>query len=226
MERPGRARVERTWNPCRRALRAALGLEPRPAYAQRIVGGARGRTEDQRLPLEEPRHDLEVALAAALLRLRRILGSSVPARTRVLVPLLVAASVGLFLVIGYRRWYPFGVGFTWPHGTSNANQAHYMVTPTLLLLSALFLQLDARPRRVALGGVEQVTCQVASWWCSSTALISFEVGDVTNRGAPTWSEHSMRHVCSAPASISIARACRSHHISCPVRFRLRFHVAS
>jgi hypothetical protein len=78
------------------------------------------------------------------------------------------------------------MGFTWQHGTSNTTQAHYMVTPTLLLLSALFVQLDARPHLVApaawnrlrVGGLLVVLV---------TALFSFEVGDVTDRGAPTWS---------------------------------------
>jgi hypothetical protein len=62
-----------------------------------------------------------------------------------------------------------------------------MVTPTLLLLSALFVQLDARPRLVSLG-----------WWSRLrvgtvlvlfvAALVSFDVGESNVRGSPTWSE--------------------------------------
>jgi hypothetical protein len=157
-----------------------------PAYAQRVIGGALAGQTINAFLWENLGTVLEVALAAALLA---FVGFSAfgAARTRVLVPLAVAASVGLFLVIGYRRWYPFGMGFTWQHGTSNTDQAHYMVTPVLLLLSAVFVQLDARPRRVApaawnrlrVGGVLVVLV---------AALVSFEVGDVKVRGVPTWSD--------------------------------------
>jgi hypothetical protein len=157
-----------------------------PAYAQRVIGGAfMGQTINAFL-WENLGTALEVTLGAALLTLV-VFSTFGPMRTRMLVPLTVAASVGLFLVIGYRRWYPFGMGFTWPHGTSNTQQAHYMVTPALLLLSALFVQLDARPHQVApaawgrsrLGAVMIVLV---------SALLSFEVGDVAIRGTPTWSD--------------------------------------
>jgi hypothetical protein len=189
-----------------------------PAYAQRIIGGALAGQTINTFLWESLGTALEMALAAALLAVVAFSALG-PARSRVLVPLAVAASVGLFLVIGYRRWYPFGMGFTWQHGTSSTNQAHYMVTPTLLLLSALVVQLDARPRLVApvawnrlrVGGVLIVLV---------TALISFEVGDVTVRGAPTWSDalDAARLQCAVahPDRVSVPIA--------PRRFAGSFHA--
>ena len=120
-----------------------------PAYAQRIVGGALGGQRINGFLWVHLGTGLEVAMGAALLVFAgfSLFGAS---RTRVVVPITIAASLGLFLAIGYRRWFPFGMGFAWPHGSSSTDQAHYMVTPTLLLLSALFVQLDARPRLVSL----------------------------------------------------------------------------
>jgi hypothetical protein len=106
-----------------------------PAYAQRVIGGAAGGQTINAFVWENLDTTLEVILAAALLSFVAFSAFG-PERSRVLVPLAVAASLGLFLVIGFRRWYPFGLGFTWQPGASNTNQAHYMVTPALLLLSA------------------------------------------------------------------------------------------
>jgi hypothetical protein len=157
-----------------------------PTYAQRIVGGALGGQRINAFLWVNLGTGLEVAMGAALLLFA---GFSLfgPSRTRVVVPITLAASLGLFLAIGYRRWFPFGISFAWPHGSSSTNQAHYMVTPTLLLLSALFVQLDARPRLVSLG-----------WWSRLrvgtvlvlfvAALVSFDVGESNVRGSPTWSE--------------------------------------
>jgi hypothetical protein len=157
-----------------------------PAYAQRIVGGALGGQRINGFLWENLGTGLEVALGAALVAFVAFSAFGV-ARTRVVVPITVAASLGLFLVIGYRRWFPFGIGFTWPHGTSSTNGAHYMVTPTLLLLSALFVQLDARPRLVSPAAWNKLRVG-ALLVVFVAALVSFDVSESNVRGSPTWSE--------------------------------------
>jgi hypothetical protein len=157
-----------------------------PAYAQRIVGGALGGQRIDAFLWVNLGTGLEVAMGAALLLFAgfSLFGAS---RTRVVVPITIAASLGLFLALGYRRWIPFGMGFTWPHGSSSTNPAHYMVAPTLLLLSALFVQLDARPRLVSLGVWSKLRLGTVLVLFVA-ALVSFGVGESDVRGSPTWSE--------------------------------------
>jgi hypothetical protein len=157
-----------------------------PAYAQRIVGGAVGGQRINGFLWVHLGTAQEVVMGAALLVFAglSLFGGS---RTRVVVPIAIAASLGLFLAIGYRRWFPFGREFAWPHGSSNTNHAHYMVTPTLLLLSALFVQLDARPRLVSYGAWMKLRVGTVLVLFVA-ALVSFEVGESNVRGSPTWSE--------------------------------------
>lgn len=157
-----------------------------PAYAQRIVGGALGGQRINAFLWVNLGTALEVAMGAALLAFAAfsLFGAL---RTRVVVPLTVAASLGLFLAIGYRRWFPSGIEIAWPHGSSNTRQAHYMVAPTLLLLSALFVQLDARPRLVSLGAWSRLRVGTVLVLFVA-ALVSFDVGESNVRGSPTWSE--------------------------------------
>jgi hypothetical protein len=157
-----------------------------PAYAQRIVGGALGGQWINGFLWVHLGTAQEVVMGAALVLFA---GFSLfgPSRTRVVVPITIAASLGLFLVLGYHRWFPLGMLFTWPHGTSSANAAHYMITPTLLLLSALFVQLDARPRLVSAGAWDKLLVGTVLVLFVA-ALASFDVSDRTSRGSPTWSE--------------------------------------
>jgi len=151
-----------------------------PAYAQRVIGGAFAGQRINGFLWENLGTGWEVGLGAALLAFVGFSAGGAP-RTRVVVPL------GLFLVIGYRRWFPFAQAFTWPHGSSNASEAHYMVTPTLLLLSALFVQLDPRPRLVSPAAWNKLRVGTVLV-VFVVALLSFEVGRLGVRGAPTWSE--------------------------------------
>jgi hypothetical protein len=157
-----------------------------PAYAQRIVGGALGGQRINAFLWVNLGTGLEVAMGAVLLAFVgfSLFGAS---RTRVVVPITVAASLGLFLAIGYRRLSPFGIEFAWPHGSSDTTGAHYMITPTLLLLSALFVQLDARPRLVSLGAWSRLRVGTVLVLFVA-ALASFDVGESDVRGSPTWSE--------------------------------------
>jgi hypothetical protein len=157
-----------------------------PAYAQRIVGGAVGGQRINGFLWVNLGTAQEVVMGAALLLFAgfSLFGAS---RTRVVVPITIAASLGLFLVLGYRRWFPLGMVFTWPHGSSSAAAAHYMITPTLLLLSALFVQLDARPRLVSAGAWNKLLVGTVLV-LFVVSLASFDVSDRTSRGSPTWSE--------------------------------------
>ena len=98
--------------------------------------------------------------------------------------------------------------FTWPHGSSSTSPAHYMVTPTLLLLSALFVQLDARPRLVSLArGTNYFVGTVLVLFVA--ALVSFDVGESNVRGSPTWSEALNAGARDAPTPMSLTWCCRS-----------------
>jgi hypothetical protein len=174
-----------------------------PAYAQRIVGGALGGQRINGFLWVHLGTAQEVVMGAALLLFAgfSLFGAL---RTRVVVPITIAASLGLFLALGYRRWFPIGQIFTWPHGSSNALAAHYMVTPTLLLLSALFVQLDARPRLVSLGAWNKLLVGTVLV-LFVVSLASFDVSD-TSRGSPTWSAalDAGRATCSHTGVANVA----------------------
>jgi hypothetical protein len=156
-----------------------------PAYAQRIVGATLGGQSINGFLWVHLGTAQEVVMGAALLAFTAfsLLGAS---RTGVVVPLTVAASLGLFLVLGYRRWFEFGRWVLWPHGTSIGG-SHYLVTPTLLLLSALFVQLDARPPFASPGAWNRLRVGTVLALIVA-ALSSFNVGEKAIRGSPTWSE--------------------------------------
>src|ERR1700694_82980 len=116
-----------------------------PAYLQRVVGGAVPGQRITGFLWVHLRTTLEVVLRGALIALVTSALMTRNPRTRLIVPLAVATSLATFLISGYQRWTSAGHEFLWPHGTSNAGNSHYMVVPTLLLFSAVFLQLDARP---------------------------------------------------------------------------------
>jgi hypothetical protein len=156
-----------------------------PAYAQRVIGGAfTGQDVTGHLWLRL-NTGLEIALFAALLALA-VLALATNRRSGIVVIIFLAASCALFLISGYERWI-FGQTFSWPHGSYNSAQAHYMVTPTLLLLSAVFIQLDSRPSFASAVAWARVQTGVVAF-VFATALVSFNVGDASQRGKPTWSE--------------------------------------
>ena len=157
-----------------------------PAYAQRVIGGAfTGQDVTGHLWVSLGT-GLEIALFAALLALA-VFAIATNWRRGIVVILFLVASCALFLISGYERWTFFGQTFPWPHGSYNSAEAHYMVTPTLLLLSALFVQLDSRPSFASATAWARVQTGVVAF-VFATALVSFSVGDANQRGKPTWSE--------------------------------------
>jgi hypothetical protein len=173
-----------------------------PAYAQRVIGGAVAGQRIDGFLWENLGTGLEVALGLLLLAFVALSLIGRP-RTRIVVPLTVAASLGLFLVVGYRRPF-FGMQFLWPHGTHNTLQAHYMVTPTLLLLSALFVQLDGRPLRLSPTSWNRLRVAAVAV-VFVVALFSLEVGESKVRGSPTWT-HALdegRSRCAATGAAEV-----------------------
>ena len=161
------------------------------AYLQRIVGGV---VAGQRInPFLWVRVGtlFEVALGAALIGFVIFTIAGTDGRARVLVPLAAAASVGIFLYEGYQRWSPNGQTFLWAKGSGVSeaiwDDQHYFVLPTLLLLSAIFVGLDAQPnilsatvwRTLRIGFVVGLLF---------VALLSFNVSDSAFRGSLSWSK--------------------------------------
>ncbi len=157
-----------------------------PAYAQRIVGGALTGQRIDSFLWQRLGTGLVVFFGVALVAFVVAAGAG-RSRSRIVVPIIVAESLALFLVSGYERWFMFGVGFLWRGSTANTVDARYMVGPTLLLLSALFIWLDARPGFLARRVWSPVHVAVASLLLVA-ALFSFNVGDLRIRGALRWSE--------------------------------------
>lgn len=157
-----------------------------PAYAQRVIGGAFTGQDVTGHLWKSLGTGLEIALFAALLALA-VFALATNWRRGIVVILFLGASCAMFLVSGYERWVFIGQTFQWPHGSYNSAQAHYMVTPTLLLLSALFVQLDSRPSFASAMAWSRVQTGVVAF-VFATALVSFSVGDARFRGKPTWSE--------------------------------------
>ena len=156
-----------------------------PAYIQRIVGGV---LTGQRINSYLWVHfsaGFELLLAGGLVLL--VVGAMVSSRTaaRVLVPLMVALSAGMFLLSGYQR--QVGSQFYWSHGSSNVVGSHYVVVPTLLLLSALLLLLDVETPHHRMYLRKELRVGVIALVVVSAAA-SFSVVDASARGRPTWTQ--------------------------------------
>ncbi len=156
------------------------------SYLQRVVGGAvtgQGVTGYLWVHLGTA---FEILLAAGLIAFVVValrLGSG---RVRFFVPLTVLASLAIFLASGDLRWSSAGLYFEWPHGISGSAGSHYMVVPTLLLLSGAFAFLDDQPRSVSSATWTRVRMSGAAFLIL-IALTSFAVGDQAQRGIPSWS---------------------------------------
>lgn len=182
-----------------------------PAYLQRIVGAGLLSNEIAGWLWRRLGTILEIVLGGVLvgslagaLRLR-------DRGVRLLVVLGVGISVLLFLVSGYQRWRTGGSQFLWPHGSSNDGSSRYMVVPALLLVSALALAVGRAPRyRLAAGSA--VRLRIGAGVILGLALFSFNIGDPTERGVPTWtgalraSAATCNHSHLAGARVQVAPA--------------------
>jgi hypothetical protein len=157
-----------------------------PAYAQRIVGAALGGQRINGFLWENLGVPFEVLLAALLVAFLAWALAGTEPWARVLVPLTVAISTAFFLLSGYARWSFAGLFFHWPEGTSNTVGARYLIVPTLLLLSALFIQLDAGVRSLSWSAAERLRAGAAVF-VVVIALLTFNVADKV-RGTPTWTQ--------------------------------------
>jgi hypothetical protein len=162
-----------------------------PAYTQRIVGGAIGGDTISGDLWKLLGVAFEIALGTALIAFVLVVIARPHTRTRGLVLISVAMSLATFLVSGYERWSALigdrrlkaaGSQFPWPSGGSGSLQAHYMVVPTLLLITALLAMLDGER------GLAWARARVgAILVLALVALVSFDVADPNVRGHPTWS---------------------------------------
>jgi hypothetical protein len=111
-------------------------------------------------------------------------------------------SLVTFLVSGYER--NVGSALLWPAGASNNDASRYVVVPTLLLSSALFVALDGRARSVAHPDWPRLRAGLGMLVLVA-ALFSFDVSDKTNRGSPTWSTalHVARLTCARTHTATI-----------------------
>jgi hypothetical protein len=157
-----------------------------PGYVQRVLGGAVAGQSVGGYLWVHLGTAFEVLLAAGLLVFVAVALREGSGRVRFFVPVTVLASLAVYLVSGTLRWSSGGLFFTWPHGVSNASASHYMVVPTLLLLSGIFVFLDDQPRSVSPATWTRVRISGASF-LMLIALSSFAVGDGTLRGTPSWS---------------------------------------
>jgi hypothetical protein len=167
------------------------------AYAQRVIGGSIAGQGVDGLLWRTVGWPFVAVLAIGLVAVvYRSLGLP---RTRVIVPLTIAISLVMFLAAGYLRWGAGGIKLFWPEDVSTTLGSRYVVTPALLLLSAILIQVDAELaagrwreraapiRTVALGVI--VGC----------ALISFRIAPVLENRAPAW-PHAVddaRQACAA-----------------------------
>ena len=189
-----------------------------PAYAQRIVGGAVAGQQINAELWKAIGPPLLVVLGLGLIAL--VVVALRERRTRILVPLTIVISIAIFLVTGWQRWGAGGVFFYWPEGEFTAG-FHYLITPTLLLLFAIVLQLDtaigerpaspsARVRREALAAAVIVFILAA-------AVVGFHVGDEEIRGSGSWSDAVARAqaVCNQPDSPPAAQISKDSLINFP-----------
>lgn len=161
-----------------------------PAFTQRIVGGAAAGQPLNAYLWERLGAPFAIALGIGAVAL---VGSALAnRRTCILVPLSVGIALALFLASGYQRWGSGGALLFWSEGVSNDLGARFLVTPSLLMLSAFFVCLDAGPRGAAASERKRARWPVvqagATAFVVICALASFSVGNRTVRGSLPWSD--------------------------------------
>jgi hypothetical protein len=157
-----------------------------PAYLQRVVGGAVAGQAVGGYLWVHIGIAFELIMAVGVIAFVVVAIRLGPDRVRFFVVVSVAASLGIFIVSGQQRWTTSGVFFLWHQGDSNPAEAHYMVVPALLLLSAFLVFLDSRPRSMSAATWTRIQFAGAASLVA-LSLASFAVGNSAVRGEPTWS---------------------------------------
>jgi hypothetical protein len=165
-----------------------------PAYAQRVIGGAVTGGSITGALWRHIGTPVELVLAAGLLAFVAVALVRAEPRVRAFVAIAVVLSLGIFVISGYERGVTFAL--LWPRGSSNADGARYIVVPTLLLTSALFVVLDARVGAVS-PETWRTTRAATAALVALAALFSFNVAS-SARGTPRWtaSLNSARYTCA------------------------------
>ncbi len=121
-----------------------------------------------------------LALAAAFLYLGL---PRADAGARWLVAIAVPTSILMFVVSAYQR--AVGPAMAWPEGAHFGAAGRYTIVPTLLLVSAALVLVEALARRSPALGRRLIALSVAVLIMG--AAISFDVRDSAARGTPSWS---------------------------------------
>jgi hypothetical protein len=155
-----------------------------PAYFQRVVGEA---LTGQRITGWLWVHVgtafvILLVIALAALIVGAIIGPD--PRIRAFVPVAVITSMLMFFFAGYQR--QIGVDFYWPHGTYEAGaEYHYMIVPTLLILSAVLAFLDSVLARSPAKWRMSFRIGAISFILFA-AVLTFTIGNSAIRGGYTW----------------------------------------
>ena len=157
-----------------------------PAYLQRAIGGAITGLRLSGHLWTSLGAFFYVVLGLALLAWLGIVFTRGSPRIRVFVPVALALSLTLFLASGYERWLISGHVFLWPKDSFNSYGARYMIVPTLLVLSALFVWLDEAERRFPLPW--RRIAFVVPAVIALSAIASFKVGNTSYQSLVSWSD--------------------------------------
>jgi hypothetical protein len=139
----------------------------------------------------------------ALAILVALIVSSGSPRVRWMGAICVALSLGLFVFETYAR--DINGALAWAAGSYHENGARYSIVPALLLLSALFVQLDAKPLRIS-SRLWRMARGAALVLIAMAVVTSFGQSGGPARGGSRWSDsiaRAQRHCESAPRDQSV-----------------------
>jgi hypothetical protein len=159
-----------------------------PAYGQRIVGGAITGVKVTGHLWTSLDTGFFVLVGLAVAAWLATVATRSSRRVQVLVAVAFLTSLALFLVTGYQRWtglfgIPIGSGFYWTHDSFNGINGRYMVVPTLIFLSAVFVWLDEISRNR--GARRRLAVAVPALIAIST-VFSFSVAYTSFRSHTPW----------------------------------------
>lgn len=153
-------------------------------FLQRVVGSAALGLDLAGGLWELAEWGLYVAAALAMATLVYLLVRNESPRVRAVTAICIATSVGMFVASAYGR--DFDGALAWTAGDYHGRGGRYAMFPALLLFSALFVQLDAKPLRVSARAWARAR-MVALALAAVAVVTSFDQGDSDDRGIPRWS---------------------------------------